>query len=151
LELLEVPDKDMTAIGCGGADEKGLRNFESLAVRGGLTRWQMRKVKAHIDANIGARIPCGELAELVRLSIGHFFRAFRVSFGASPQSYIMRQRMLRAKMLMLTSNEPLTVIAMTCGLCDQAHFSRAFRRAVGVSPKHWRREHGSTINEALLR
>src|SRR5262249_5072548 len=49
------------------------------AARGGLTRWQVRQLTTYIDANIGARIPCDDLAALVHMSVGHFFRAFRVS------------------------------------------------------------------------
>jgi AraC-like DNA-binding protein len=114
-----------------------------LVVRGGLTGSQTRHLTTYIDANLGARILCCELAALVRVSAGHFFRAFRVSFGASPQSYIMRRRILRAEMLMLSTQEPLATIALNCGLSDQAHFSHAFRRLVGVTPNVWRREYGS--------
>src|SRR5215813_4185240 len=58
----------------------------TVAARGGLSRWQVRQLTAYIDSNIGARIYSGALAALARISIGHLFRAFRVSFGASPQS-----------------------------------------------------------------
>jgi AraC family transcriptional regulator len=109
-------------------------------VRGGLTGGQMRRVSAYIESNIGARIPSTTLAALVRLSNGHFFRSFRASFGTSPQTFIMRQRIRRAEMLMANSTEPLARIALDCGLSDQAHFSRSFRRVVGVSPNVWRRQ-----------
>jgi AraC-like DNA-binding protein len=85
----------------------------------------------------------------VNLSIGHFFRAFRATFGATPHAYIMRQRILHAKMLMASSKAPLARIAFDCGLCDQAHFSRAFRRVVGVSPNVWRRQVSSTRMSSL--
>jgi AraC-like DNA-binding protein len=115
----------------------------SFATRGGLSKWQVMQLTMHIDSNIGARIHSGELAAIARISIGHLFRAFRVSFGTSPQSYIMRRRILRAEMLMLSTNEPLATIALDCGLSDQAHFSHVFRRLVGVSPNFWRRQHSS--------
>ena len=40
---------------------------------------------------------------------------------------------------MLTTDEPLSQIALACGLCDQSHFTRVFRRIVGESPNAWRR------------
>jgi AraC family transcriptional regulator len=119
-----------------------------IVIRGGLTTLQAKQLATYIDANIGARIPCSELAALARISVGHLFRAFRVSFGASPQAYIMRRRIQHAEMLMLRTNEPLAGIAVNCGLCDQAHFSHAFRRLVGVTPNVWRREHGSASSLA---
>jgi AraC-like DNA-binding protein len=40
---------------------------------------------------------------------------------------------------MLTTDAPLGQIAADCGLADQAHFSKLFRRFVGESPGVWRR------------
>jgi AraC family transcriptional regulator len=119
---------------------RGSHGVEAPVVRGGLAGWQMKKVTAYIESNIGGRIPAAELAGLVRLSMGHFYRAFRTSFRTTPQAYIMRRRISRAEVLMATSSEPLARIALDCGLCDQAHFSRTFRRVIGVSPNIWRRQ-----------
>jgi transcriptional regulator GlxA family with amidase domain len=109
-------------------------------VRGGLAPWQAKRVAAYIESNICSKIGVIELAALAQLSIGHFFRAFKVSFGASPLAYVMRQRMLRAQAIMASSEAPLSRIALECGMCDQAHFSHTFRRIIGVSPNVWRRQ-----------
>jgi len=113
---------------------------DTLVVRGGLSGWQVQRVTSYIETNIGSRIPTAALAAHVQLSLAHFFRTFRASFGATPQAYIMRRRIVRAEALMSSSNHSLASIALDCGLCDQAHFSRAFRRIVGVSPNVWRRQ-----------
>ncbi len=84
-------------------------------------------------------IRSSELATLVRLSPAHFSRAFRNSFGCSPLEYVTRRRMERAQGLMLSTDTPLSQIALDCGLADQAHFSRLFRRVVGETPRAWRR------------
>jgi AraC-like DNA-binding protein len=111
--------------------------------RGGLARWQINRIAAYIDANIGAAIKATDLAALVRLSASHFFHAFKDSFAETPLTYVARRRMALAKKLMLTTDEPLAQIALACGLCDQSHFTRVFRRVVGTSPHAWRREHAS--------
>ena len=41
---------------------------------------------------------------------------------------------------MLTSRLRLSQVALECGMCDQAHLSRAFRRIVGINPNAWRRQ-----------
>jgi AraC-like DNA-binding protein len=33
----------------------------------------------------------------------------------------------------------LSEIALSCGMSDQSHFTRAFRRIVGETPHSWRR------------
>jgi AraC family transcriptional regulator len=116
------------------------RQVKFSMVRGGLAPWQAKRVAAYIDSNICSKIGVPELAALAQLSIGHFFRAFRVSFGASPLAYVMRQRMLHAQAIMASSEAPLSRIALDCGMCDQAHFSHTFRRIIGVSPNVWRRQ-----------
>jgi transcriptional regulator GlxA family with amidase domain len=113
--------------------------------RGGLAPWQARRVAAYVHDNIGAGLRASELSRLVRLSYSHFNRAFKVSFHQTPTSYIMRQRVSLAQQKMLTTAHSLSQVALECGLCDQAHFSRMFRRVVGQSPRHWRRQFGGTV------
>lgn len=108
-------------------------------VRGGLAPWQVRKVTSHIEENLDSPIRSEELAAIVRLNPCHFSRAFRSSFGESPLEYVIRRRMERARELMLSTDAPLSQIALDCGLADQAHFSRMFRRIVGECPRVWRR------------
>src|SRR5215510_10333934 len=82
-----------------------------------------------------------DLAPLARLSAGHFSRSFTRSFGIAPFAYVAGRRLARAQELMLTTDEPLSQIALACGLCDQSHLTRLFRRHVGTSPNAWRRSH----------
>jgi AraC family transcriptional regulator len=114
--------------------------------RGGLAPWQARRVAAHIRENVGTRLRASYLATLVKLSNSHFNRAFKVSFHETPTAYILRQRMRLAKDMMVSTTQPLSQIALLCGLCDQAHFSRMFRRFVGESPRVWRRRFASEPN-----
>jgi AraC family transcriptional regulator len=112
---------------------------EESGARRGLAPWQVRRVLAHIDANLGMPIRNKELAALARLSTFHFNVAFRNSVGSPPHEYIVRRRMERAQGIMLSTDQPLSEIAAECGLADQAHFTRVFRRFAGETPAAWRR------------
>ena len=107
--------------------------------RGGLAPWQIRRVASHVDTHLDAKIGTAELAGVVELSVFHFCRAFRASLDESPHTYIMRRRIERAQGLMLQTPMPLAQIAIACGLADQAHLNKSFRRFVGESPGAWRR------------
>jgi AraC-like DNA-binding protein len=107
--------------------------------RGGLAPWQIRKVSSYVDANLNQTIRNENLATIARLNASHFCYAFRNSFGEPPHEYVIRRRVERAQGLMLTTSAPLSAIALDCGLADQAHLSRLFRRVVGESPSAWRR------------
>jgi AraC-like DNA-binding protein len=108
---------------------------------GGLAPWQARRVQAYIQEHLGKRIFATDLASLVNLSVSHFSRAFRETFRRPPASYIAHTRMQHAQRLMLGSDESLAGIAIACGMSDQSHFTRTFRRVAGVSPGLWRRLH----------
>ena len=107
--------------------------------KGGLAPWQIRKVTAYIESNLDRSLRSSELAKLLHLSPGYFSRTFRNTFGCAPLQYVTRRRMECAQGLMLSTNKPLAQIALECGLSDQPHFSRLFRRFVGESPREWRR------------
>jgi len=107
--------------------------------RGGLPKWRAKRVLAYIEIHLAAKIAIEEMANLVALSKSHFARAFRQSFGCSPMSYVATRRLARAKLMMTSSEERLSDIALACGFADQSHLCRHFRRAVGISPAAWRR------------
>ena len=107
--------------------------------RGGLAPWQVRRVSAHIEKHLDQRISISELAVVAGLSTSYFSTAFRASFGTSPHDYICRQRVQQAKELMLTTDDPMSEIALACGFADQPHFCRVFRRMVSCTPAAWRR------------
>lgn len=116
---------------------------ESAGARGGLTPWQKRQVDLYLREHLERQLRIKQLAEQVSLSVSHFCRAFKESFGASPHLHLTRLRVERAQRLMLTTQDPLSQIALACGMADQAHLSKLFRRAVGEPPNAWRRRNGT--------
>ena len=109
------------------------------ASAGRLAPWQERRLKTYIEANLSISLTTAELAGVVNLSPSYFSRAFKKSFGQPPHSYLTTRRTIRAQELMLTTNEPLSQIAVACGLVDQSALCRLFRRTVGRNPHAWRR------------
>jgi AraC family transcriptional regulator len=107
----------------------------------GLSPWQVRRLADIIEKNLEAPLKTAELARAVRLSTGYFCRAFKKSFGHAPHAYITSKRLQLAQRMMLTTDEPLSQIAAACGLADQSHLSRLFRRLMGQNPNAWRRAH----------
>jgi AraC-like DNA-binding protein len=123
----------------------GCASKAGAAHRGGLAPWQERRLREHIAANLCEPLPLSALAALVRLSNGHFARAFRQSFGVSPHTFIIEQRVSAAKRLILESEAPLAEIALSCGMADQSHLTRHFTRRVGMSPAAWRRHQTAPV------
>jgi transcriptional regulator GlxA family with amidase domain len=121
-----------------GLDGAPMQSAEN-RVQQGLAPWQVRRVLAHLEANLSTPIRNKDLAAIARLSTFHFNVAFRNSVGESPHAHIIRRRVERAQGLMLSTARSLSEIAAECGFADQAHLTRLFRRIVGESPAAWRR------------
>lgn len=108
------------------------------SVIGAMSTRRARKVVAYIASNLSGTILVGNLARIACLSCSQFHRAFRRRFGVTPHRYITLKRIEMAQILMLTTGEPLSWISIACGMVDQAHLSRWFRRIVGEAPSQWR-------------
>ena len=132
----------------GPRSPRVLSNAETQFARGSLLIWQARRVFAHVEANLSRKILIRELARLLGLSASHFCRAFKCTYGVSPRDYMLRRRIEVAQALMLTTSEPLSSIAVRCGMCDQPHFTRSFHRIVGETPYAWRRTRRATLKAA---
>ncbi|MDR6290252.1 AraC-like DNA-binding protein [Inquilinus ginsengisoli] len=112
---------------------------ERAGVRGGLAPWQQHKIDRYLRKHLERPLSVEMLAGQISLSVSHFCRAFKASFGTTPHMHIIRLRLDLARHLMLTTEDPLSHIALACGLANQAHLSRLFRRWVGEPPSAWRR------------
>jgi AraC-like DNA-binding protein len=109
--------------------------------KGGLAPWQKRRVVELFQQHLDGEIKLATLADECGLSISHFARSFRRSFGISPHRYLILQRLEIAKALLSETNRPLVEIAAQTGFADQSALTRTFASIIGRSPAKWRREH----------
>jgi AraC-like DNA-binding protein len=111
--------------------------------KGGLAPWQRRRVVELFQEHLDGEMKLETLAEECRLSVSHFARSFRRSFGTSAHRYLILQRVEIAKGLLSETNSSLVEIAAQTGFSDQAALTRTFANVVGATPAKWRRENSS--------
>ena len=109
--------------------------------KGGLAPWQRRRVVELIQEHLDGEVRLATLAQECRLSVSHFARSFRKSFGTSAHRYLILQRVEIAKGLLSETNNSLVEISAQAGFSDQAALTRTFATLVGATPAKWRREH----------
>ncbi|MEJ0028399.1 MAG: AraC family transcriptional regulator [Rhizomicrobium sp.] len=107
---------------------------------GKVSTWQRNRIASYLERHLQDTVHVEDLGNAVNLSSAYFARAFKRTFGVSPHAYIVRCRLERACRLMLTTDDPLSDVALACGFTDQAHLSKLFRQSTGESPAAWRRE-----------
>ena len=114
--------------------------------KGGLAPWQSRRVAELFDEHMDGDVKLETLASECGLSISHFARSFRKSFGTSAHRYLILKRVELAKALLSGTNKSLAEIAVQTGFSDQAALTRTFASVVGETPAKWRREHVRSRN-----
>ena len=129
-------------LGTESHDASTPQSLASITLKpGGLSVWQAKRALAYIEANLGSKIGMTGISALVALSKSHFCRVFKHTLGISPMAYVAARRIERAKILITSTSERLSDIALACGFADQSHLTRTFGRMVGMSPGLWRRRY----------
>lgn len=105
----------------------------------GLPSWKMKKVAAYVAQNLSEKISGETLANLCGLSLSHFHRSFHTSFGLSPHRYIVRMRLEAARDMLQDTDLPIKIVALECGMFDQAHLTRVMRSLLATTPAAVRR------------
>lgn len=78
------------------------------------------------------------LADQFMLSLRTLHRQLKHSTGLTPQRYLNRLRLTKARHLLRHSDKSVTDIAFRCGFSDSNHFSTLFRREFNWSPREIR-------------
>ncbi len=117
----------------------GLARLPEVTIRG-LAPWQQRRATELLREHLDGGILLARVAKECGMSVSHFARSFKASFGVSAHRWLILQRIEQAKTLMATTGFPLSDIALQAGFSDQAAFNRGFRQFIGDSPARWRRE-----------
>lgn len=96
----------------------------------------VRRARAGLDTR--PDMDGAELAGVAGMSTWGLNRAFARAYGLPPHSYSLLRRVNRAKELLALGAAPAQVAAET-GFADQSHFTKKFRRLVGLTPARYAR------------
>ena len=91
------------------------------------------RVMEYINAHYADDLSLDEIASIANLSPFHLVRVFRLQVGLPPHAYLTQVRINKAKLL-LNLGQPIAETAVDTGFVDQSHFSRHFKRILGMTP-----------------
>lgn len=93
----------------------------------------MLRVRDFLDSVYDRTVTLAEVAQVGDMNTYHLVRSFTEEFGISPYAYHLNRRLLRAQR-MIESGTFVVEAAFATGFTDQAHFTRHFRRFLGITP-----------------
>ena len=100
-------------------------------------RWLAQTTEL-LEANFAEEMSLERIAETVGIHPVHLARVFRQNYGCTVGEYVRRLRVEFACREMSLTDAPLPQIALASGFCDQSHFSKTFKKVVGLTPSRYR-------------
>jgi AraC-like DNA-binding protein len=107
------------------------------------------RARGFLEAFVGHDLGLDDLAAAAGCDKFSLIRAFKRELGLPPYAYFLRLRLRRAQTLLARGYRPAEVATAT-GFADQAHFTRHFRRIVGLTPGRYARQARTAVTVNIV-
>ena len=106
---------------------------------------RLLRARDAMDRTYAEPLDVSAVAAVAHLSMNHFIRCFRATFGETPHRYLQRRRVERSMFLLRETERSVTDICFDVGFTSLGTFSRMFREIVGETPSDYRAGHGPVM------
>lgn len=97
-------------------------------------------VKEHIAQNYMNNISLTDLADQIHVSRTHLSALFNKEVGCTFPEYLAKYRIHKAQDIIRHTKLSLTSIAELVGYSDYVHFSKTFKKYIGMTPQSFRKQ-----------
>lgn len=102
----------------------------------------------YINLHFFEPISLDDIARAADMSVSHLHVLFRESIGETPHQFLIQKRMRSAGHALVTTSDPVKVIAANLGYANTENFCRAFRKFFGRSASDYRTAYiGGKVSE----
>ena len=114
-----------------------LYSQENKSEYSGLNFNNYHQISNYIENHIYDKFSLDELSKIVNINKFGFTKKFKALTGMTPMNYVLMRKIFSSK-TSIKSNLELTEIAYQYNFTDMAHFSKTFKRFIGISPKKYK-------------
>jgi transcriptional regulator GlxA family with amidase domain len=107
----------------------------TLRERFNVTNERLLRALECMESHVQEPASRGELAKRAGVSVRQLERLFADHLGSTMRAHYLRTRLERARILLRQTAMPVVAVAIETGFATPSHFSRAYRRAFGCSPR----------------
>ncbi|MBS7538212.1 MULTISPECIES: AraC family transcriptional regulator [Xanthobacteraceae] len=110
----------------------------------------LRRAISFMRERLADPVRTDDIAAAAGLSLTRLHAAFRDRLGSTPHAHLSALRLDAAERLLMTTSDPIAIIALRTGHADQSALTRALKRERGKTPAAMRRavRHGNSADEA---
>lgn len=94
----------------------------------------IHRVINHMEENYNQELTIQELSKIAGLSEYYFSRLFKKQTGYTLHEYLIKTRVISAKVLLKSTNLTLREIAYQCGFTNESSFSNTFKKITDMTP-----------------
>lgn len=108
--------------------------------KGRIVDFYIREAMNYIEQNFHRDITVHDIADFCNLNRSYFGKVFKDAIGRTPQEFLIEYRMRKSTELLNYTDMSIRDIGIAVGYPNQLHFSRAFKKVYGLSPRNWKNE-----------
>lgn len=111
---------------------------------------RLSRAKDYMTSNFAEQVNINKLASIACMCPHHFLRKFKSTFGISPHKFLTNIRLENAVKLICETGLSVTEICLSCGYESLSAFGELFRKAYGLSPEMYRKQHSKKVNFQIM-
>lgn len=119
-----------------------LRTAEQMIAPAASRPEELSRLLVHIERGFQLAPRIEDLAAIIGRSRSHVLKLFQRHLGVSAKGHVIGRQLQEARELLLSTTLPISEVGKAVGLPDPFHFSKLFRRHVGLAPREFRAKHG---------
>lgn len=100
----------------------------------------VKQVRLRLLENLGENITIEQLAREFCISPTALKASFKMVQGDTIRDFVRKARMDHAAAMLLSTDDAVSKIALSCGYANQSKFASAFKAAYGLAPAQYRRK-----------
>ena len=100
----------------------------------------VEQVRKYVEENLDQTLSVNDVAAALFMNADYISRVFKNETGTPLKEYIIQRKMESARLLLITTELPVSVIASKLGYDNFSYFSQVYRRCMGITPSDERKK-----------
>lgn len=141
-EFTQRIDKAVSIEECRLLSEEMVRRFCRVHERKAIHSYPVlvQKILLAVDMDLTQNLTLQYFANELNVNDSYLSNLFRCEVGMTITDYVTERRIFRAADLLLTTRDPIKMVAKQVGIMDVHYFSRLFKKRMGMPPSKYREE-----------